>query len=427
MSQSLVALCQRRVLGRVERDPRGRLTFRYDAAWRADPGAHPLSVSMPLATERHDHDVVEPFLQGLLPDSRDVLERWARRFGVSPSGPFGLLTAVGEECAGAVQFVSESRVGALAAASHAPTDVEWLDETEIGARLAALRDDASATRAPRDTAQFSLAGAQPKIALHRSGDRFGVPRGATPTTHILKPPLPELRGHAENEHLCLALARELRLPAARSEVRSFAGELAIVVARFDRVLHAGRVQRVHQEDLAQALAVHPAAKYQADGGPSPAAIVALLRLHSDEPASDVDTFTRALLFNWLIGGTDAHAKNYALLHAPGSLVRLAPLYDVASILPYAQYDPRRTKLAMKIGAHDRLHDITEADWRRLALELALPEESLVLASRAMRTTLRAAIPSATARALADGLAPAPVRALERALLTRLDTLDRHPT
>jgi serine/threonine-protein kinase HipA len=424
MTQILVALCRQRHLGRVERDPRGRLTLHYDPSWRADPEAHPLSVSMPLARERHEHDTVEPFLQGLLPDNREVLERWARRFGVTASGPFALLTAVGEECAGAVQFALEERVPELLAAAHSPASVDWIDDAEIGARLAALKRDASATRSPRDTGQFSLAGAQPKTALHRVGERFGVPRDATPTTHILKPPLPELHRHAENEHVCLALARELGLPAARSEVRSFAGKLAIVVERYDRALHSGRIERIHQEDLCQALAVHPAAKYQSDGGPSPTDIATLLRNHSDEPTRDLDTFTRALVFNWLIGGSDAHAKNYALLHAPGSQLRLAPLYDVASILPYPHYDPRRSKLAMKIGVHDRLHDITENDFRRLALDIDLPPESLVATARAMRATLRAALPRVIERAIADGLATEPIHALERALLTRLDDLDR---
>ena len=421
---TLIAVAGDQVMGRVERDRSGALAFVYDDAWRAAASSHPLSVSMPLAKARHENDVVEPFLQGLLPDNREILTAWGRRFGVSPSSPFALLGEVGEDCAGAVQFVREERIDALLRGGRDSGGVEPLDESAIGARLADLRRDASLWRAPRDTGQFSLAGAQPKTALHFDGTRFGVPFGSTPTTHILKPPLPEFAGHAENEHLCLALAHELGLRTARTSVRTFAGELAIVVERFDRATVAGRLRRVHQEDFAQALAVHPASKYQSDGGPGPRAIVDTLRAHSSASTDDALHFVHALLFNWLIGGTDAHAKNFALLHFTGSRVRLAPLYDVASILPYPQYDPRRSKLAMKIGAHYRLHDITENDWRRLATDLALDEAAIVEHARTLRFAARPAIALVTTRALASGLSPDPVHALERALLTRLDDLDR---
>jgi len=411
-------------MGRVERDRSGALTFVYDEAWRAAASSHPLSVSIPLAKPRHENDVVEPYLQGLLPDNREILTGWARRFGVSSNSPFALLAEVGEDCAGAVQFVREERALALLHDGHESGGVELLDESDIGARLADLRRDASASRAHGDAGLFTLAGAQPKTALHFDGTRFGVPFGSTPTTHILKPPLPDFAGHAENEHQCLALAHELGLRVARTAVHTFAGELAIIVERFDRATVAGRLRRVHQEDFAQALAIHPASKYQSDGGPGPRAIVDTLRAHSSAATADVEHFVRALLFNWLIGGTDAHAKNFALLHFPGGLVRLAPLYDIASILPYSQYEPRRSKLAMKIGAHYRLHDITENDWRRLANDLALDEAAIVEQSRTLRFAARPAIALVTTRALTAGLSPEPVHALERALVNRLDDLDR---
>ena len=108
---------------------------------------------------------------------------------------------------------------------------------------------------PHDTGQFSLAGAQPKTALLFDGQRWGVPGGRTPTTHILKPPIRGLDGHAENEHLCLALARALGLPAAHSEVRRFGDETAIVVERYERTRRPGSIRRLHQEDMCHTNAV----------------------------------------------------------------------------------------------------------------------------------------------------------------------------
>jgi len=89
-------------------------------------------------------------------------------------------------------------------------NVDWLSRRDIENRLRTLREDASAWRAARDTGQFSLAGAQPKTALLREGRRWGIPPGRMPTTHILKPGVLGLDGHAENEHFCLLLARVIR-------------------------------------------------------------------------------------------------------------------------------------------------------------------------------------------------------------------------
>src|SRR5271168_2370767 len=118
--------------------------------------------------------------------------------------------------------------------SGAADKVERLDETDITERLRALREDYAAWRLPRDTGQFSLAGAQPKTALLLQNDRWGIPSGRLPTTHILKPPTGHFDGHAENEHICLMLARSFGMPTAQSKVMRFKDEIAIVIERYDR-------------------------------------------------------------------------------------------------------------------------------------------------------------------------------------------------
>ncbi|WP_245343949.1 HipA domain-containing protein [Bradyrhizobium japonicum] len=99
-------------------------------------------------------------------------------------------------------------------------------------------------------------------------------------------------------------------------------------------------------------------KYQNDGGPSPADVIELLRTYSTDRVADVDTFVDALGFNWLIAGTDAHAKNYSLLLAGGPHVRLAPLYGIASILPHDDVDLQKIKLA--IGGDYKLSQLVYA-------------------------------------------------------------------
>jgi serine/threonine-protein kinase HipA len=374
--KEVTALLANRVVGVVQQDRNGRFKFLYDEGWRRlVRGAYPLSLSMPLAIAEHGHKAVEPFLWGLLPDNERALDRWARRFQVSTRNPVALLAHIGEDCAGAVQFVRPERLETLLAEDGTP-EIEWLDEADIAGRLRRLRTDHSAWRDPDDTGQFSLAGAQPKTALLYENGRWGIPAGRTPTTHILKPPTGEFDGHAENEHVCLRLASKLGLIAVRTEVKRFADEIAIVVERYDRRRTESGIVRVHQEDMCQALSVLPQRKYENEGGPSARSIVELLQTASRGP-EDVARFVDALIFNWLIGGTDAHAKNYSLLIGAGGIARLAPLYDVASILAYENYDVQKVKLAMKIGGEYRLRDIGVRQWRKLAGELHLAEDTVV--------------------------------------------------
>lgn len=463
----LIALLEGRETG-VVRQARGRLSFHYEESWRTAPGAYPLSLSLPLAARDHGHAAINAFLWGLLPDNELVLDRWAKRFHVSARNPYALISKVGEDCAGAVQFATPERLDLMK--GQGQSAIAWLTEAEIAERLRGLQADVAAWRAPHDTGQFSLAGAQPKTALYFDGQRWGIPSGRTPTTHILKPPTGDLDGRVENEHLCLALARALGLPAARSEVRSFEGVNAIVVERYDRVripelaaataaraaakaaeaaahaasdspegaalaahaaaeaveaaasaksLHAfantTKVYRVHQEDFCQALGRLPSAKYQNEGGPGPSEIVDLLRVATfggeiDRKAGsksaavkDVATFVDALIFNWLIGGTDAHAKNYSVLIGAGGLVRLAPLYDVSSILAYPDIDPMKAKLAMKIGGKYRLRDIGPPQWRKLAGELRLDAEAVIGRTRAMAESLSDHLSTEIGHARENGL------------------------
>jgi serine/threonine-protein kinase HipA len=373
-SRELIAVSGKTAIGRVLRNNNGRLKFLYEDTWRSSVEAFPLSLSMPLTSLEHSHDRIDAFLWGLLPDNSAVLDNWGRQFQVSPRNAFALLSYVGEDCAGAVQFVPPERLEVLFAKRAEP--VLWLTEREVAERLRILRADQSAWRLQGDTGLFSLAGAQPKTALLLEKERWGVPSGRTPTTHILKPPAGPLAGFIINEHLCLQLARRLEFPTANSSVMSFDGERAIVLERFDRVRRAEGWLRIHQEDLCQALGINPSCKYQHDGGPGPKAIVELLRNHSSAPNDDVVTFVDALAFNWLIAGTDAHAKNYGVLIAPGE-VRLAPLYDVASVLPYPRFNVNRVKLAMKIAERYRVSEIRRGDWVKAATQLQLNSDTLV--------------------------------------------------
>ena len=417
----LVTLLDGKEVGRVHNDARGRLTFVYDDQWRNAREAYPLSLSMPIAAKEHGRSVVEAFLWGLLPDNEQVLARWAAKFQVSARNVFALISHVGEDCAGAVQFVTPERLEAIRSGKE--DKIEWLDESEVAKRMRKLREDHAAWRLPRDTGQFSLAGTQPKTALLLQNDRWGIPSGRIPTTHILKPPTGHFDGHAENEHICLMLARNLGLPAAQSKVMRFKDEVAIVVERYDRQQSGNDIVRVHQEDICQALGVMPTKKYQNEGGPSAANIVELLRTYSTDRDADLDTFGAALGFNWLIAGTDAHAKNYSLLLS-GPDVRLAPLYDIASILPYDEVDLRNAKLAMKIGGEYKVSQIGLRQWQKFAREVRADVGQLVEVLISMAKQLPDEVTAARSRAREEGLDNALIERLATQLIDRAQECQR---
>jgi serine/threonine-protein kinase HipA len=292
-----------------------------------------------------------------------------------------------------------------------PVRSSWLGDDPVAERLREPREDSTAWLGRSFTGQFSLAGAQAKTALVFQDGPWGVPSGSTPTTHILKPAVTGLDDHDLNEHLCLDAARRAGLLVARTRVAQFGGETAVVVTRYDRrVVAGGEILRVHQEDLCQALGVPPNRKYQNEGGPGPGEIARLLRNAMPHAIAEesLSRFADALIWNLVIGGTDAHAKNYSVLLA-GDQVRLAPVYDVASALPYGVHE-RKLRFAMKIGGDDRVA-LGRNTWPTAARELGVDSNAIV--DRARELASRA--PDAFA-----GAASAPgVVALHRALPSKL--------
>lgn len=397
----------REVAGSLTRQANDLLSLEYHADYVKSAGATPLSLSLPLAVRTHidtpARRTVSNFLWGLLPDNEMVLSRWARHFQVRDTSPFFLLgTPVGEDCAGAIAFFAPDDVSrALARAGS----VEWLTDSDMATLLRDLRLDRTAWLGRDFAGQFSLAGAQAKTALVYEKGRWGRPSGARPTTHIVKPASAGWTHQDVNEHVCLDAARRAGLTAARSWIARFGEESAIVVERYDRARIGRRVTRIHQEDLCQAMGLHPSAKYENDGGPSAASITKLLQrtMPSREAERAVWGFADALAWNWLVAGTDAHAKNYSLLLNQGD-VRLAPLYDISSILPYlGERGPdgevlqgRRVRMAMKIGGEYALEPPRNT-WRAAAADLGLPAADVI----ARVGSLAASVPSAFAAAAAD--------------------------
>jgi len=356
------------IVGQLVQDDGGQMSFTYAEGWRKKPGAVPLSQSLPLQAEAFKGKECRGFFGGILPE-QEKREIIARNLGISARNDYAMLERIGGECAGAVTFIPAG--GELPEKHY---DYRKLTDTELAGILRELPK--RPLLAGDKGIRLSLAGAQDKVAVRIEGGEISLPLGGAPSTHILKPAVERFEGVVFNEALCMKLAAA-GLPAAGVETRSVDGIDFLVVERYDR--HHGKtadgkptLERLHQEDLCQALGFVSEMKYQMEGGPSLKQCFALLRDVSSTPVIDLARLLDAVIFNYLVGNNDAHGKNYSLLYKPlekgGRETRLSPLYDIVSTVYYPDLS---RDMAMKIGNEYSSEKITAKDFEQLAEEAGL--------------------------------------------------------
>jgi serine/threonine-protein kinase HipA len=210
----------------------------------------------------------------------------------------------------------------------------------------------------------------------------------------------------------------LGLGSVKSRVTRFEDEVASVVERLNRVKRGRVYYRIHQEDICQALAVMPTRKYENEGGPGVKDTVALLRDASRKPQEDVQRFLGATILTWVIAATDAHAKNYALLHSPEG-TRLALFYDIASYLPYTDARLHRAKLAMKIGGTYMARRIGRLAWETLAKDSGMPVSYVLENVAQVLQQLPSAVDEVVQRASQEGLNTKIIGPLATGILQRV--------
>jgi serine/threonine-protein kinase HipA len=369
--------------------------FRYAEEWTRGPDARPLSLSLPITTDREIRGpAVDYYFDNLLPDNADIRRRIRSRYSLRSTDPFDLLEAIGRDCVGAVQLL--------------PPDSQPIGWNKVaGTRLSIAdveRELRAVTEPPppgggpntADDFRISIAGAQEKTALLRLGDTWYRPRNATPTTHILKLPLGiignfrgDFSNSVENEWLCCQFLRELQLPVADTEIGQFRAEKALIVRRFDRKWVGAEpravsatgiapgstawIARLPQEDFCQATGRPPTQRYENDHGPSMSEILQILA-NSVAAERDQSNFLLAQLAFWLLAATDGHGKNFSIHHLPGNEFEMTPLYDVLSAWPVIGRGANKlqiqdARLAMAVVGkrrHYRLLEIQARHWRSLA-------------------------------------------------------------
>jgi len=349
-----------------------QLRYRLEYVERRGEGALGLTIPLPVTSQPYRGDLVDHWIEGLLPEgeTRTVLERY---FRVRRGDGFGLLRAIGRDCAGAVAILPPGQALGDPHRTPLPMTTDEVAEAVTSLRQHPLGVD--------DETRVSLGGLQSKLLLIQTPDGWARPLSGFPSTHILKPDPPEFPGLVAAEAFAQRAAALAGLAAAECRLDSFGGRTVLVVKRFDRAERDGRLRRIHQEDGCQALGVDPSlGKYQAlDGAASYRKLAAVLQTYAADGQDELRKLAALMTFTIAIGNTDAHLRNHAFLHA-GDTIRLAPVFDAA---PTAEFAGTR-QLALWIDDQSLLSIVTRGHLLHEAIAWGLPEDA---AGHVIETTL----------------------------------------
>lgn len=400
-------------VGEIDVAADGSLSLRYANRWSRTAGAFPLSVTMPLHAEPYPSDVISPWLANLLPEEQQ-LQVLTRSLGLDQADVLAVLSEIGGDTAGALSFGAATE-RALWTYEPLTSFYETFDPL-----LALERHFEDLGRRPflvgAEGVRQSLAGGQKKSALAvldpegrpvlrlpEEGDVLAVPLNGAPSTLIVKPDNPNLPGITENEVWCLRMAQACGIDAAQASILQSSKRTAITVLRYDRRIgRSGQLLRLHQEDFAQANGIPPGRKYERGTLPG-LDLKALLETGRYVSASDALALLDQVIFNILVANTDAHAKNYSLILPVDASPRLAPIYDVSTVLSW----PHVVKTyAQSIDGKKRRPDmIAGRHWEAIAREIGYRPTDVknrvqqivdaMVANRAKVTREVSALPGAT--------------------------------
>ena len=362
---SLPVYFEQRLVGTVHVD-RGGPSFTYASGWIGLRGAFPISITMPLRSERFAPDTFLPWAANLLPES-EQLRTLGQLLGMARSDVIGLLSAIGGDTAGALSFSQTGRASSVQwRPVGKPEELERMIEDLPNKPFLVGEDGVS----------MSLAGVQSKVAVAvDDGGRIFIPMNGSPSTHILKPDSPRLPGGVQNEAFCLTLAKRMRIPTPKVTTGRAGKRTYLLMKRYDRTDAGSRCRRLHQEDYCQALGKPPSAKYESNQtgtrGPTLKDMFDITRRYM--PPTEIVHLLDMVILNVLACNSDAHAKNYSIMIRAGN-ASLAPMYDVMC----GEVWKNVTKnLAQKIAGMTRGDQLKRTHWQQFARECGLnPKQAI---------------------------------------------------
>ncbi len=349
-------------VGYLWRDERNEMGFQYSNEWLENSVRFPVSKTLPLRAEAFgpgaENGVAHNYFANLLPEA-DSRKRICREKKISVENDFELLRAIGGECAGALSILGEE-----------PQDVApqycLLNDKEL-TELLIKRNPSVVVHAGDNPPRLSLAGAQDKSPVKYENGNFYIPLDNAISTHILKYRLRDINHVPAYETITMWTATELKLDVSEIDYCTHEKESYTLGKRYDRALITDGLIRLHQEDFCQASGRPSSSKYEHEGGPTFAECLQLVREHSTQPLKDIPGLIQWLVFNYLVGNSDAHAKNLSFLYGQDNATRLSPFYDLIAIHAWPSHVFNHD-LALSIGGETNINNIKRAHWERLADE-----------------------------------------------------------
>jgi serine/threonine-protein kinase HipA len=395
MIERLSVVYETQVVATLQRKDDGALELIYsELARELAEGRVLLSASLPVRREPYNTTELIPFFEGLLPEEL-VRQRLAARLRIDAGDVFGFLREIGRECAGAFTIIPEGMD--LVAAEN--EGVAWLSQNDLAEAVRDLAARPLGVELGEDI-RISLAGAQDKLVVVVADGRIGLPRGTTPSTHIVKPASqavigrrrrPAFPGLVSNEAFCMKLAALSGLDIPAVDLMMIDEEPTLIVARYDREIADSRTRRLHQEDFCQALGMPSYRKYEKDGGPGLRDYLDLIRRYSSRVIDDEPQLMDRIAFNYVIGNADAHAKNFALLYPELGVGRLAPAYDLIST---HVYDHLTHDMATSINGIYDSRGILPVHWQKEFVRLGLRERLYASRMNELADRIHVALPKA---------------------------------
>jgi serine/threonine-protein kinase HipA len=362
---SLPVYFEQRLAGTIHID-KGGPSFTYSSGWVGLRGAFPISITMPLRSERFAADTFLPWAANLLPES-EQLRTLGQLLGMARSDVIGLLSAIGGDTAGALSFGQPGRA----------FSVQWRPVGKLHELERMIEDLPNKPfLVGEEGVSMSLAGVQSKIAVAAGDDGLiSIPMNGSPSTHILKPDSPRLPGGVQNEAFCLTLAKRMRISTPKVTTGRAGKRTYLLVKRYDRTDVGSRCRRLHQEDYCQALGKPPSAKYESNHtgtrGPTLKDMFDITRQHM--APTEIVHLLDMVIFNVLTCNSDAHAKNYSIM-IRASNASLAPLYDV---MCGEVWENVTKNLAQKIAGMSRGDQLKRTHWQQFARECGLNPKQVI--------------------------------------------------
>ena len=376
--------------------------FRYDRSYIEDPLTSPISVSLPFQDEPFSSEQTGRFFEGLLPEGF-IRRSVAQMMHVDENDYMSILAGLGRECLGAIRITGED-------------DDITESYTEVTQdQIRALAEEGATKSAEIVTAShLSLTGASGKVGLYydSGNNKWYQPQGTAPSTHIVKQSHVRLNDIVTNEQLVMMTALACGIAVPESFIINTGsgndGEILFAARRYDRIFSdRGRYisalpvpDRLHQEDFAQAMGISSARKYEKTPGQYMTGMFEILRKYSSDPIRDRIRLWNMIVFDCLIGNTDAHVKNFALIYSPNlRSIKLAPAYDMLSTVIY---ESSTHELSFAIGDALTIEEAGEENFMIAAKNAGIGEKLALLSYRQMKKRIPGALRQSAEKLLAAG-------------------------